>query len=102
LPSVWDETRVLPGSKIGDLAVLARRRGGEWFVGAVNGGPARAYPLDLSFLAGLKWDATVIADGADSPLAVRGWHEAVTPAGRLNLKMLSGGGFVVRLQPGAP
>jgi len=94
LPSVWDETRVLPGSKIGDLAVLARRHGCCWFVAAVDGGPARDYRLDLDFLADGKWDAALISDGVDSPLAVKGWHETVNSATALNFHLLSGGGFV--------
>ena len=37
IPSVWDETRVLPPSAIGEAAVFARRSGERWFVGALNG-----------------------------------------------------------------
>ena len=94
LPSVWDETRVLPGSKIGDLAVLARRRGPCWFVAAVNGGSAREYQFNVEFLSNGKWDATLISDGSDSPLAVRGRHEPVTSATTLHFNLLSCGGFV--------
>jgi alpha-glucosidase len=37
LPTVWDETRVLPGSRLSDLAVFARRRGNDWYVAGING-----------------------------------------------------------------
>ena len=94
LPTVWDETRVLPGSKIGDLAVLARRHGNCWFAAAVDGGSAREYQLNLNFLSAGKWDVALIADGSDSPLAVKGWHEPVTSATTLKFNLLSGGGFV--------
>lgn len=100
LPTVWDETRVLAGSKIGELAVLARRKGDRWFVGAVNGGAARAYQLNLSFLSGGTWTATVLTDGSDSPLALIGRHEQVSAATTLNFNMLIGGGFVVMIKPG--
>ena len=96
LPTVWDETRVLPGSKIGGLAVLARRHGNCWFVAAVDGDSALEYHLDLNFLSDGKWDAALIADGSDSPLAVKGWHEPVTSATTLSFKLLSGGGFVAK------
>ena len=99
LPTVWDETRVLPGSKIGDLAVLARRRGNCWFVAAVDGGAAREYQLNLNFLSGGKWDAAAISDGSDSPMAVKGWHEPVTSATVLKFSLLSGGGFVAMFKP---
>jgi alpha-glucosidase len=32
IPAVWDETIVLPGSEIGELAAYARRKGNNWFV----------------------------------------------------------------------
>ena len=34
---VWDQTVVLKGSKIGTLALFARRSGANWFVAALNG-----------------------------------------------------------------
>ena len=101
LPSVWDETRVLPASKIGDLAVLARRRGNEWFVAAVNGGAAREYRLELDFLATGEWNVTMLADGDDSPLAVKGRHERVASTGVLKFKLLAGGGFVAMFKSAA-
>jgi alpha-glucosidase len=36
-PAVWDETRVLPGSRIGETAVMARRSGDSWWIAAING-----------------------------------------------------------------
>ncbi|WP_430384577.1 glycoside hydrolase family 97 catalytic domain-containing protein, partial [Alistipes finegoldii] len=36
LPTVWDETVVLPQSEIGRLAVIARRKGGTWYIAGVN------------------------------------------------------------------
>jgi alpha-glucosidase len=33
----WDETRVLDGSRIGELAAFARRSGSVWYVAMVNG-----------------------------------------------------------------
>jgi alpha-glucosidase len=35
-PSVWDETIVLPSSRVGEIAVFARRSGCKWFVGVIN------------------------------------------------------------------
>jgi hypothetical protein len=36
VPVTWDETRVLPGSVIGDTVIMARRKGPEWHVAALN------------------------------------------------------------------
>lgn len=37
LPVAWDETRVLDGSRIGELAAFARRKGNVWYVAMANG-----------------------------------------------------------------
>src|SRR6185436_10045375 len=37
IPAVWDETNVLPGSEIGEVAIFARRTGTTWFLAVMNG-----------------------------------------------------------------
>ena len=37
LPTAWDETRVLEGSRIGELAAFARRKDKVWYVAMANG-----------------------------------------------------------------
>jgi len=49
LPTTWDETRVLHGA-IGEYAIVARRHGSEWFVGAMNAGAPRTLPISFEFL----------------------------------------------------
>ena len=49
VPSVWDETRVMDG-KVGEYVLLARRRGPDWFIGAMNNDAPRTLSVDLSFL----------------------------------------------------
>ena len=53
IPTVWDETVVLPESVIGELAGLARRSDDQWFLFIVNGNAVEGKTLanlDLSFL----------------------------------------------------
>jgi alpha-glucosidase len=51
LPVVWDETIVLPGSKIGELAAFARRSGKDWYVAVINGTDStKSFTLQPSFL----------------------------------------------------
>lgn len=47
LPTTWDETLVLPASRIGALAAFARRRGDDWYVAMVNGDSAAPKQVDL-------------------------------------------------------
>lgn len=49
VPTVWDDTRVLDGA-IGNHAVMARRSGEAWFIGAMNAGGAYTYDVKLDML----------------------------------------------------
>jgi alpha-glucosidase len=50
IPPVWDETRVLPGSRIGQLSILARRKGDTWFIAALAGNKKVTLPpLEMKF-----------------------------------------------------
>jgi alpha-glucosidase len=68
LPVVWDETIVLPGSKIGALAAFARRKGNDWYVAVINGADsAVSFELQPTFLPkGKKIKATMVADASGS------------------------------------
>ena len=58
LPSTWDETIVLPGSGIGELAAFARRKGDEWFIAVLNGPVARTLRgLEIPRCASVPRDA---------------------------------------------
>ena len=51
VPAAWDETKLLAG-EIAEYAVVARRKGDAWYVGAINGtGEAMEIDLDLSDIA---------------------------------------------------
>ena len=64
LPTTWDETRVLQG-EIGRRAVVARRKGDEWFVGGIAPADGK-FPLALNFLAaGKKFAAKIYSDPPD-------------------------------------
>ena len=49
VPTVWDDTKVIHG-RIGDYAVIARRSGDAWFLGAMNSGQPRTLDVPLAFL----------------------------------------------------
>ena len=69
LPTVWDETRVLQGS-IGQYAIMARRSGAQWFMGAMNATSTRTFHVPLTFLSpGRKYIAYVYSE--DPSVATR-------------------------------
>lgn len=47
--TTWDETKIIDG-KIGEYIITARRKGNEWFIGAINNDKAREIEITLDFL----------------------------------------------------
>lgn len=96
IPSVWDETRVLPVSEIGEVSALARRTGDTWFVSIMNGAAARTVDVPLSFLGAGKYNCVLVRDSADSPAAVQVEKAQHGRRDSLKVALQSGGGFVAR------
>jgi hypothetical protein len=96
LPATWDETRVVPGTQIGQLAMLARRSGSSWFLVGVNGttGPMTVNDIDLSFLGSDRYTALVITDNTQFAVNTQ-TVPFVTSSYDLDAPMISGGGFAV-------
>ena len=94
LPAVWDETRVLPGSEPGKIAGFARRHGGQWFIGVMNGADAAVLDVPLDFLGPGEWKATLLGDVQGSPAAWDRSEPTVDARTGLHISMSSRGGFV--------
>jgi len=66
VPTVWDDTRVIDGYP-GEFAIIARRSGNLWFIGALNGSQDRDYKIPLDFLTpGDNYEATLYYDDPDA------------------------------------
>lgn len=103
VPTVWDETRVLPGSEIGRLAIFARRSGEEWWLGVINGTDDVLDPeIPLEFLGDGAFLATTVSDIADRPGEMDAQESRVNGSDSMCPKLLPGGGFVARFQPRPP
>jgi alpha-glucosidase len=101
MPTVWDETRVLDG-RIGDYVVVARRRGTDWYVGAMTDWTARELEVDLAFLGEGRFQMTAYEDGPKAESVGSDYRRtttAVDRTGRLKLKLAPGGGWAARLRP---
>jgi alpha-glucosidase len=62
IPTVWDQSKVLDGS-IGKYIAMARRKGKNWFVGAITNNDARDLDVSLDFLQdGQEYEATIYKD----------------------------------------
>jgi len=98
IPSVWDETVVLPGSEIGETAAFARRSGERWFLGVLNGPNAHKLKVNLSFLKQRSYRATTVRDKGDGS-AVEIEQRTIGRKEVLELELRPGGGFVARFSP---
>jgi len=96
IPSVWDETIVLPVSEIGEIAAFARRHGKTWFLAILNGPIAKTVNIRLSFLAPGEHKAMLVRDKMDDPAAVAIENSTVKNRDVLKVEMRVGGGFIAR------
>ena len=99
IPSVWDETIVLPPSAIGELAMFARRSGDRWFVAALNGPTARTVRIDPAFLGAGAYRTLIVRDDPDAADAVHVERAEARRDRPLEIVMRAAGGFIVRFTP---
>jgi alpha-glucosidase len=92
--AVWDETIVLPDSKIGELSIFARRSGDMWILAIMGAGPARSIRVPLSFLDDGAYKATLVRDSKEKPDAVVIEHATARQTETLTIDLAAGGGFV--------
>ncbi|AXY78499.1 glycoside hydrolase [Paraflavitalea soli] len=98
IPAVWDETIVLPGSAIGELAAFARRKGNTWFVAVMNGVGERPVKIPLGFLGKGTYKTQVVADDASNPAAVIKQQATYKNTDTISLTLQSGGGYIARFE----
>lgn len=101
VPTVWDETRVLD-ARMGDYVLVARRRGRDWYVGAMTDWTARALEVDLSFLPAGNFRLDAYRDGVNADRFGSDYKKersAVSRTAKLKIKLAPGGGWAARLSP---
>ena len=95
VPTAWDETRFVAGD-IDQYVVVARRKGNDWYVGAMGNEQARNVKVPLAFLGDGRFKAKIWQDG-DVPTAVKVTDQAVTAGDSLELALAPSGGAAVRI-----
>jgi alpha-glucosidase len=101
VPSVWDETRVLQ-ARIGDVVAVARRRGKDWYVGALTDWTPRELTIDLSFLPPGAFALEAFQDGVNAHRQGSDYTRVtrdVDASTRLAVTLAPGGGWAARLTP---
>jgi alpha-glucosidase len=98
IPSTWDDTRCLAG-KPGELIVLARRLGVEWWVGAMGGRGPRQVEVRLGFLGPGRFRAEVFRDDAAAPERFARHTEHVGAADVVRASLAPAGGLLIHFTP---
>jgi alpha-glucosidase len=99
VPSEWDETRVLD-ARIAEYAVVARRNGRDWYIGAMSDWTPRNVDVDLSFLPEGNFTMEAYQDGVNADRNANDYKKItaqVTKATKLKLPLASGGGWAARI-----
>jgi alpha-glucosidase len=96
VPTAWDETRFIEGD-IDSHVVIARRKGRDWYIGAMTNEQGRAITVPLSFLGAGRYAATVWQDGAQETQVVRS-DRVVGGRDTLSLQLAPSGGAAVVLK----
>jgi alpha-glucosidase len=100
VPTVFDETMALDG-KVGQYAVIAKKKDKNWFVGAMTNWDERKINIDFSFLTpGKTYQADVYADGVDANKTATSYTYktiAVTNKTKMDLNLAKGGGAAIKI-----
>lgn len=98
VPVTWDETRVLPESKIGEMAAIARRSGDVWYLSVLNGGKQYDGNLSTDFLPKGSYRTTIASDKDNNPRQIA-ITSGKTKSGRpLKVNLIPGGGYLVKFE----
>jgi alpha-glucosidase len=99
VPSVWDDTKVLDAS-IAEYALVARRSGKDWYVGAMTNWTARDLEVDFSFLPGGTFWLEGYQDGVNADRTANDYKKTkakITRETKLKIWLAPGGGWAARI-----
>lgn len=96
VPSVWNETIVLPESSIGETALLARRIGNEWYIVALNGSKTKQINVKADFLEEGKWEALIVKDYPNQQNNVIVENQIIDANDNVTIDLNPEGGYVAR------
>jgi alpha-glucosidase len=101
IPTTWDETKVLEAS-VSDYVVIARRKGDDWYIGAMTDDTSRDFEIRFDFLPEGEFELVLFRDGANAKNYAEDYKREVVNVDQnssLSVSLSSGGGWVGRLRP---
>jgi alpha-glucosidase len=101
IPVSWDETKILQG-RPGEYVVTARRKGNDWFIGAITNNDGRSIQLNFDFLPKeKKYTATLYSDddAVQTKTKVGIQKKIISATTILDSKLKPSGGQAIWLTP---
>ena len=103
IPVQTDFTKALE-AKTGEYAVVAKRKGDDWYVGGIVNGdrPWRQFDVTLDFLDDGEYTLTAFEDGVNAPTQAMHYVKTdrkVRKGDKITLKMARNGGYAAVIQP---
>ena len=99
IPTVWDTTIVLD-AKIAEYIITARKKDGNWYIGAMTDSTGRNFNIPLDFLAAGEYTATICEDGINADRYAADYKissKTVSSKDSLKFNLQPGGGYLVRM-----
>jgi alpha-glucosidase len=99
VPTTWDETHVID-AKPGEYIAIARRKGSDWYVGAISNNALHTINKTFDFLPEGNYTAEIWSDApaTDSNLNhLEKQVKHITPQTKMNMLLAPGGGQVMHL-----
>jgi len=99
VPTTFNETVALDG-KLAEYAVIARKKDGLWYIGAMTNWNARDITVDLSFLEPGIYEAVIFRDGINADRDATDYVaeiKRVSSSDKMNIHLAPGGGCALRL-----
>lgn len=100
IPTVWDTTIALDG-KVGQYALVAKKKGTNWYIGAMTNWSARELEANLSFLGNKNYTMQVLKDGVNADRVGSDYaleEQQVTASQTIRISMNKGGGWCAVLR----
>lgn len=103
VPTTWDETKALAAT-VGELAVVAKRKGDKWFIGGITNGKEneRSLTLNFDFLEkGKSYTMTYFEDGINAGKQAMDYRKKsvqVKAGDQITIKMVRNGGWAAVLK----
>ena len=98
VPTNWDETKV-PAAEVGKYICIARKKGQDWYLGAIGNWQGNTFEIPLTFLGEGNFRAEIFSDSEDvdiHPNHLNKTIQLVNSRQSLRLNLAKGGGQAIR------